>query len=140
VTVDVLISRLNGVKQTAADRWIAKCPAHDDRGPSLSIRELPDGKLLLHDFGGCAPVDVLHAVGLELHHLFPESKRQHRSGPKHRPRVPAADLLLLASREIHVAAVLAADFRDKQGIDETGWERLAQCAARLGRCAGEVRR
>ena len=33
-----LLDRLTGVKQTAPGRWIAKCPAHEDRSPSLSIR------------------------------------------------------------------------------------------------------
>jgi DNA primase len=32
--------------------WMAKCPAHEDRNPSLSIREV-DGKVLLHCHAGC---------------------------------------------------------------------------------------
>jgi putative DNA primase/helicase len=34
--------------------WVARCPAHVDRTPSLSIREADDGRLLLHCFAGCA--------------------------------------------------------------------------------------
>jgi putative DNA primase/helicase len=33
--------------------WVARCPAHADRTPSLSIREAEDGRLLLHCFAGC---------------------------------------------------------------------------------------
>lgn len=137
---DVLLPRLAGVRQTAPDRWIARCPAHDDRGPSLSVRELPDGKLLLHDFAGCSAADVLAAVGLELHQLFPDGGRDYRPGQKHRPRVPAGDLLLLASREVQIAAILAADFLDRRSIEESDWQRLATCAARLGKLADEVHR
>ena len=53
--------------------WVARCPAHDDRNPSLSLREV-DGKVLVHCHAGCdqrAVVDVLKARG-----LWPEG--QHR--------------------------------------------------------------
>ena len=30
------------------EEWSACCPAHDDRNPSLSIREGSDGKVLIH--------------------------------------------------------------------------------------------
>jgi len=41
--------------------WTAKCPAHDDRNPSLSIREV-DGKVLLHCHAGCTQRDVINAL------------------------------------------------------------------------------
>src|SRR6266436_5508784 len=41
--------------------WMAKCPAHDDRNPSLSIREV-DGKVLLHCHAGCTQRDVIDAL------------------------------------------------------------------------------
>ena len=40
---------------------IARCPAHDDRHPSLSIAER-DGKLLLHCFAGCDYHDIVEAL------------------------------------------------------------------------------
>ena len=38
---------------TGRGRWLAKCPAHDNRKASLAIRQLDDGRILLHDFAGC---------------------------------------------------------------------------------------
>jgi hypothetical protein len=32
---------------------VIRCPAHEDRNPSLSWRRAADGRLLLHDFAGC---------------------------------------------------------------------------------------
>lgn len=66
------VNRLDGVRQTGAGRWIARCPAHDDRRPSLAIREVEDGRTLLHCFGGCATDSVLAAVGLTVSDLFPD--------------------------------------------------------------------
>lgn len=42
--------------------WIARCPAHVDRRPSLSIAEGQDGALLLHCFAGCSFGAVLGAA------------------------------------------------------------------------------
>lgn len=41
--------------------WMARCPAHDDRTPSLSIRDAND-KVLVHCFAGCAQRDVISAL------------------------------------------------------------------------------
>lgn len=54
-----VLDRLDGVRPTGTGRWIAKCPAHPDRSPSLSIRETDDGRVLLHDHGGCDTENVL---------------------------------------------------------------------------------
>jgi hypothetical protein len=48
---------------------MARCPAHDDNEASLSITE-KEGKILLHDFGGCPIEAVCRAIGLELNDLF----------------------------------------------------------------------
>lgn len=42
---------------------MARCVAHEDRAPSLSIRER-DGKVLVHCFSGCETKDVLAALNL----------------------------------------------------------------------------
>src|SRR5215472_13401072 len=51
--------------------WIAKCPAHDDRKPSLSISEGNDGRVLLKCLAGCDTHDVLAALGMTWRDLFP---------------------------------------------------------------------
>jgi len=33
--------------------WMAPCPTHEDRDPSLSIRDADDGKVLVHCHAGC---------------------------------------------------------------------------------------
>ncbi len=55
-----------GGRRVGPGRWMAKCPAHEDRTPSLSIRQ-SDTKILVHCWGGCeqqAVIDALRARGL----------------------------------------------------------------------------
>lgn len=67
-----LLSRLDKVRPAGQDTWAACCPAHEDKSPSLTIRQAADGKLLLHCFTGCSTYDVLAAVGLTWGDLFPD--------------------------------------------------------------------
>ena len=53
--------------------WMAKCPAHGERTPSLSIREA-NGKVLIHCFGGCSQTAVIDA--LRSRGLWQEAPRQ----------------------------------------------------------------
>ena len=54
------------------DRFMARCPAHDDRNPSLSITAAEDGRALVHCFAGCLTEDVVAKVGMCLADLFPD--------------------------------------------------------------------
>jgi hypothetical protein len=73
---ELLLSRLGSVKQTRQGRYIARCPAHDDRTPSLSIREMDDGTILLHCFAGCDVAAVVGSLGIDLSDLFPTSSEK----------------------------------------------------------------
>lgn len=46
----------------SGNRWMARCPAHDDSTPSLSITETCDGKLLVHCHAGCEQRAVIAAL------------------------------------------------------------------------------
>ena len=39
--------------------WMARCPAHDDRKPSLSLRHGEDGKVLVRCHAGCEQAQVI---------------------------------------------------------------------------------
>lgn len=74
---DLFLSRLDGLQQRGPKKWVAKCPAHQDKTPSLAITELNDGRLLVHDFGGCDTSSVMAAVGLNMGDLFPDGGSEH---------------------------------------------------------------
>jgi DNA primase len=69
--LDKVLSRLDMVKRIGDGRYKALCPAHDDRTPSLAIKDA-DGRILLHCFCGCETIDVLGAIGLDFTDIMPE--------------------------------------------------------------------
>lgn len=86
---DNVLSRLQGVRRIGKGRWLALCPAHNDRHPSLSVRETPEGKVLLRCWAGCPTSAVLAALGLRWTDLFPDTGRG-RSRPLSRAEREAA--------------------------------------------------
>lgn len=69
MTAREFLSRLDGVREVKGG-WKAKCPAHEDKKPSLSIAEGEDGRILLKCFAGCPPEAIVTALGLGMRHLF----------------------------------------------------------------------
>jgi hypothetical protein len=125
-----IIDRLDGVRETGPSRWIARCPAHEDRSPSLSIRELDDGRVLIHDFGGCETGDVLSAIGLGFRDLFDNTLAHHF--PPFRGGLSARELLQVISHETTVAALLASEAQSRPLTSEEQ-DRLANAASRLAK-------
>ncbi|MDP2025873.1 DNA primase [Sulfuriferula sp.] len=127
---DVLLSQLEKVKQTGPGRWIARCPTREDKSPSLSIREMDDGRVLLHDFGGSTPQEILAAVGLKFEDLFPERVIE-RGKPEHRP-FPAADILRALSLEVLIVYMAGRTLAQGTALAERDQERLLLAVARIG--------
>jgi hypothetical protein len=123
-----LLSRLRKVKPAGPGKWMACCPAHEDRSPSLSIRLTDDGRILLKCFTGCGAADVISAVGLEFVDLFPESTETRK--PIAQP-FSAADALRALSAESGVIAVAVADIVDGKAFTEADVERINLAAGRI---------
>jgi hypothetical protein len=113
--VDALLSRLDKVKRTGAENWIACCPAHDDRQPSMTVRETGDGKILIHCFAGCGVDSILAAVGMEMTDLFPDGPLFHHARPLQH-RLPARDVLECVAMEAMIVAITAAAMADGKAI------------------------
>lgn len=131
MSADTLLARLEGVKSCGPGRWKARCPAHQDRSPSLSIRHV-DERTLLHCFAGCEANDVLAAVGLSLSDMF-DRPLEHRKGPLRdlRHQHAAVEALKLMAHESLVAVVGAENVARGVEIGDEGRARLALAAERI---------
>ena len=85
MTAETIARALGGRK--VGQGWTARCPAHEDREPSLSIRDA-DGKVLVRCHAGCDQRDVIAALkerGLwdgKERSSFPKSRRRKVSTPQ----------------------------------------------------------
>lgn len=114
MTSEKLLSRLEFVKQTGDQKWIARCPAHDDKSPSLSVAETGDGRVLVNCHAGCGALDVLSSVGLEFTDLFPDRLENHHSifGRKRRDKSVDEITLMICESDRKEGKKLSRD--DKQ--------------------------
>ena len=136
--VDRVLSRLKGVRHLAPGRWMALCPAHPDRRPSLSVRD-SNGQVLLHCFAECETRAILDAIGLQLRDLYPQPighavpsvrDRSHWHGTR-----AALEVLRDEARIILISASDVVEGRPLQAADA---ERVATAAARIARAVEEL--
>ncbi len=112
--IDVVLQRLDKVKAAGASKWKACCPAHDDRDPSLSIREADDGKVLLHCWAGCDTADVLAAIGLTVRDLFPtKGERLVHRGPSKAAQQLEATVISIALEQLRQGKPLSSSDRER---------------------------
>jgi hypothetical protein len=71
--IDFILSQLEGVKQSGAGQWISRCPAHEDRSPSLAISIGAEGQVLLYCFRGCNLDEIVSSLGIDVAALWPDS-------------------------------------------------------------------
>ena len=84
---DQFVALLEGARRSGGG-WAARCPAHSDREPSLSVSEGSDGRVLIHCHAGCPPEEVVGAVGMTIGDLMPARDALLANGGG-RPPVPS---------------------------------------------------
>lgn len=81
MNLEGVLARLQGVRRSGSG-WIARCPAHSDRSPSLSVGEGREGRVLLHCYAGCTVEAVCTALGITIGELFTEPSKTSKSEPR----------------------------------------------------------
>lgn len=132
MAVDTVLSRLTKLRQTGRGTWLACCPAHEDRTPSLTVRELDDGRILIHCFAGCGASDVLAALSLEMTDLFPERLG---SFPAVRQPFSPMDVLRALRREAGIIAIQSADIAEGRQLSKESIKRACLAAQRIADAA-----
>ena len=129
MSLETLVERLDGVKETGYDRYVARCPAHDDRSPSLAVRDCGDGRVLLHCFAGCETDDVLSALGLTFSDVMPERIGSFHTYKSEHHRFDARQVLAGVSHEVTVVCLIAESLAHTANDEDKS--RLLLAATRL---------
>jgi len=125
LTADTIGRALDG--RRSGGGWVARCPAHDDRTPSLSIQDALDGRVLVYCHAGCEQAHVINA--LRQRRLWPSNDRhqanviclqsglsaQNRQEEEATDRTAAA--LKIWQSAVAVTNTLAETYLQSRGID-----------------------
>ncbi len=132
MTAEKLLERLEKVKCTGAGRWVARCPAHDDKHPSLAVTEKPDGIVLVKCFTGCGMDSIVGAVGLEPSDLFPDKPPEPLyEKAKKREFFHAKDVLAALEHEVLIVYCAANTIQRRGYLNDEEFERLGIASDRI---------
>lgn len=135
VSIDDLLSRLDGVRKTGTGKWTAKSPTRAERTASLSIRLTEDGRVLLHDFGGSDAADILAALGLNWVQLIPPHLRRdrHACSPAERQGHDAQAALNAIHQAATITRICANRMADGQPLADADRHALRQAVHTIDR-------
>ena len=125
--LEPILSRLSKVRGRNGS-YTACCPAHEDKSPSLAIKE-EGGKVLLHCFGGCSVSDVVGALGMDMTDLFPPSEAAYQ--PQQRSKFFASDLLRVIAMEASIVSICAYDIAKGKALPSADLARMQQAYQRI---------
>ena len=138
MSIETLLSKLDKVKPNGQNKFLALCPAHPDKSPSLAIKQADNGKILIHCFAGCQVTDIVAAVGLELSDLMPDDPTYKKSS-----KPPAFNKYELFDRLAFEAVILSLAIRqllNGEMLEQSDLSRVAQAENVINSIAMEVRR
>ena len=137
--IETLLSRLDKVMPNGHGKWLASCPAHLDKLPSLGIKITDDGKILLHCFSGCHVTDIVEALGLNLSDLFPDNTNFNYHKSVRPPKFSRAEMF---ERVIFEAIILSLAIRqliNGDPLDNNDIKRVLDAEALINDIARETR-
>jgi hypothetical protein len=127
--LDAMLSRLTQVKGRNGN-YVACCPAHEDRKPSLAVKE-EDGKIILHCFAGCSVENIVGAVGMDMTDLFPPKEKVDYARPAPKVKFFATDLLRVIALEAAIVSVAAYDMSKGKTLPQHDLDRLQVAYQRI---------
>jgi len=128
---DKILPLLDKVKPKGENSWMACCPAHDDKNPSLVITEKDDRVLIHCHSHHCSAADIVHAVGLEFSDLYPEQIKVEGARPIKKKRFPAEAILEALADEFAITEIGLAVLANGGTLNEKAQARMKEASNRF---------
>jgi len=141
MTIENLLSRLDKVRNRGGGKWMASCPCHTDKTPSLAIK-YDNETILLHCFSsGCSPQEICSSIGIEITELFPPSDKFDANQPtQKRQSYDSAQVLEGLAYEAIVMHIIGNDMLKNGSIEPDERDRLAQASCRINAALEYIKR
>lgn len=126
MTLDEFLPRLDSVSSRGNGRHTARCPAHADKNPSLSVSEGEKG-LLLRCWSGCTVAEICKSLGIEQRDLFFDAldtdPQRRREAIQQRDRQRQEREQQANQQGALIDAMREADYfvRSRRGLDIRSW-------------------
>lgn len=140
MTVEAILSRLQGVRPAGKGRWRAQCPVHGGKNRyALAVRETDDGAVLIHCFvceGGAG--EVASAIGVDLSDFFPPNRDPLKPGKRISKPYRTSDVHMALVDDLRVAYMLYGDIVHGRKRPELDKVKAHHAQKRLGRLLSEL--
>lgn len=135
--IERILSYFSKVKSMGGHKYMASCPKHVDKTPSLAIKERSGGTILMHCFScGANGVEICQALGIEPTELFPDSNP---AAKKHYPRSAINNRSINALRDDFVRLLIIANGMKNAGdLSEDDRKFIADLAIKVNDVANEL--
>lgn len=127
---DEFLSRLQKTRRIGANRWVACCPAHEDKHPSLNVKIDPDGTKLVICRAGCTQDEIRSAMGCGWADFFPEKSTGVYERKLERT-FPVSDVFTALQQEVMIVAVCASDVANGKAISQEDKDRVLLASQRI---------
>lgn len=114
MSVEAFLSKVGKVKINGRNQWVCQCPSHEDKSPSLAVKVLDDGRILLNCFAGCDTESVLSSVGMTFDDLYPEKTYGNYKPVK--TVISYREALELIQHEARIVMLCAYDMRNNKPL------------------------
>lgn len=125
------LANLPKFKKLSTGRYVACCPVHGDKHPSLSITQKPDGVWVLHCFScGANGQAVCDSLGIDVTSLFPPSDNR-RYEKQHKQGFSAWQLLQCLEKDLIVIVAAADMLRNGEVLPDSDRQYLSEVILRV---------
>jgi hypothetical protein len=116
MNIDQFLNKLDKVKSRGHNKWLACCPVHSDKTPSLAISLAEGDRLLFHCFGcGANGIEICKALDINPVELFPKEQVNYK---RERVPFPADQILAALAQEATILELAANDMARGVRVDE----------------------
>jgi hypothetical protein len=124
------LDRLEQVRELPNGEYKARCPAHDDKSPSLHIALGDDDRILVYCFAGCSIEQICSAVNLNTSDLFTPKPENH-SYRQFPPQLRGAVLLRALAHEVLIVELYARALRNGIELSDKSHDRMSIAIERI---------
>ncbi len=115
--VELITGRLDGVTGSNG-KYRARCPAHDGKNLTLSVKERADGKAQLTCYKDCTADEIMSAIGLKTRDLYPESNFTPIQRRQYAKRQTQADLETALRHELLMLLLYVGQRVDSRSLEK----------------------